>query len=230
MPGKRGRPKGSKNKNPKQKRIFQLVDEQPFSKEATNWNEKQKNGKSHKKGRPSGSSGSVRSAMYKYEPENEGLYMTDEYFKGMRLPDVHSIWKGKTGKTTSLDEWKARWEGNTREIRKRMIMQIRGLKTHKPYKDSKGNVTKDSLGRVMQDSYNKGYFHGMHLEKIFNLYQKRTGDMRPFKFWEDLYEKSRRRIRTALIKGLNGKLPKKATVHIGPVGPPRKRKSKETDA
>lgn len=170
-----------------------------------------------RRGRPKGS---------KNRPRSDNVN-DDGYFTGLSLSKIHSMWKQKTGKTTTLADWKKRWDGNTREVRKRLILQMRGLRTHKPYLDKDGNATRDKKGRVMQDTYNKDYFKGWHLERIFKLYQKRTNDYRPFEFWEGLYQKSRRRIRTALIKGLNGKLPQKAAYHGGPDGrtnnqPPRR--------
>lgn len=161
-----------------------------------------------RRGRPKGS---------KNRPRSDNVN-DDGYFTGLSLSKIHSMWKTKTGKTTTLDQWKERWAGNTKEIRRRLIAQIQGQKTRMPIDKKTGAYFIDKKGRPQQYQYSREYFKGWHLTQILKFYQKRTADMRPLDYWKNLYNNSHARVRTALIKCINGKPPRKPKTKAGPDG------------
>ena len=152
---------------------------------------------SGKRGRPKGS---------KAAP----LEFDRKHFSGWRLEKIHEFYKEKGG-TKSWDEWYNLYDKNRARLRTALIKAINGKTPRAPTIDGRSHRVRSFADK---EQYDRKDFKRMHLEGIHKIYLDKTGSTKSLQEFLKEYGDSRARVRTALIKCINGKPPRKPQIHI----------------
>lgn len=133
-----------------------------------------------------------------------------QHFKGWRIERIHKFYEEKGG-TRSLAEWKNLYADNRARIRTALIKAINGKTPRAPTIDGVSHRVRSFADK---EQYDRSDFKRMHLEGIHKIYRDKTGSTKSLQEFLNEYGNSRTRVRTALIKCINGKPPRAPKIKI----------------